>query len=188
MSWTPFPDVTLDTAPAASRRSLEGVVRHLGYLPAPAARLAGSPQLLDGFLKLTGLFDSTTLAPLAREVVILTVATRNACHTCVAMHTAVLGRLGADESLATALRARQPLPDPALEALRRFVLAVLEHAGQVGDDELRAFLDHGYTTQNALEVVLGIGTYTLSTFANRLTGAPLDPQLAPYAWHEPQSA
>jgi hypothetical protein len=40
----------------------------------------------------------------------------------------------------------------------------------------------GYTTQNALEVVLGIGTYTMSTLANRLTGAPVDDQLAAYAW------
>jgi len=31
--------------------------------------------------------------------------------------------------------------------------------------------------QNALEVVLGIGTYTMSTLANRLTGAPVDDQL-----------
>jgi hypothetical protein len=46
---------------------------------------------------------------------------------------------------------------------------------------LRAFLDSGYTSRNALEVVLGIGTYTLSTFANRLTNAPVDPQLAMFA-------
>jgi hypothetical protein len=31
-------------------------------------------------------------------------------------------------------------------------------------------------------VVLGIGTYTMSTLANRLTGAPLDDQLAEFAW------
>ena len=29
---------------------------------------------------------------------------------------------------------------------------------------------------------LGIGTYTMSTVANRLTGAPVDDQLAAYAW------
>lgn len=34
------------------------------------------------------------------------------------------------------------------------------------------------TARDALEVVLGIGTYTLSSLANRLTRAPLDPQLA----------
>jgi alkylhydroperoxidase family enzyme len=60
-------------------------------------------------------------------------------------------------------------------------LRVLDTAGDVGDDALRAFLAAGYTRQNALEVVLGIGTYTMSTPANRLTGAPLDGQLGAFA-------
>ena len=59
----------------------------------------------------------------------------------------------------------------------------LDTAGDVDDVTLREFLARGYTTQNALEVVLGIGTYTMSTLANRLTGAPLDDQLAAHAWH-----
>jgi alkylhydroperoxidase family enzyme len=50
----------------------------------------------------------------------------------------------------------------------------------VGDEALRAFLASGYTRQNALEVVLGIGTYTMSTLANRLTGAPVDDQLSAF--------
>ena len=54
-------------------------------------------------------------------------------------------------------------------------------ARDVGDDALRALLAAGYTRQNALEVVLGIGTYTMSTLANRLTGAPVDDQLSAFA-------
>ena len=51
----------------------------------------------------------------------------------------------------------------------------------MGEEALGAFLASGYTVQNALEVVLGIGTYTMSTLANRLTGAPVDDQLAAFA-------
>jgi hypothetical protein len=39
----------------------------------------------------------------------------------------------------------------------------------------------GTTVRNALEVVLGIGTDIMSTFANRLTKAPVDDQLAAFA-------
>ena len=46
-------------------------------------------------------------------------------------------------------------------------------------------LGHGYTAENALEVVLGIGTYTMSTLANRLVRAPLDDRLMAFAWPEP---
>jgi AhpD family alkylhydroperoxidase len=140
--------------------------------------------LLDGFLKLSSLFDATTLDPVAREVLILTIATRNACHVCVAMHTAKLTALGASSDLIVALRTQAPLPDERLAAIRMFTLDVLGSAGAVGEDQLKAFLAHGYTPQNALEVVLGIGAFTMSTLANRMTGAPLDEPLKPFAWTE----
>ncbi|MCX2180883.1 carboxymuconolactone decarboxylase family protein [Streptomyces sp. SKN60] len=115
-----------------------------------------SPHTLEGFLKLNEIFESTTLDPHARETVILAVAARNQCHLCVDMHEAKLAALG-------------PAPAPErLDAVRRFTLQVLASSGAVSDAELDAFLAHGYTRQNALEVVLGIGTYTVSTFANRL--------------------
>jgi AhpD family alkylhydroperoxidase len=173
-----FPAHTAETAPPAARRTIEGVERRFGFLPGAAARLAESPELLDGFLRASGLFEATTLDPAAREVLVMTIATRNGCHLCVAMHTGTLRGLGADEDLVAALQAGDPLGDPRLEALRGFVLEVLATAGGVSDDVVRAFLAHGYTLRNALEVVLGIGAYTMSTFANRLTGAPVDEQFA----------
>jgi AhpD family alkylhydroperoxidase len=181
MTITAFPDHTVESAPAPARRAMQATTDRLGYLPSPVARMATSPQTLDGFLKLSAIFESTTLSQLDREVLILTIATRNECHVCVAMHTAKLTAMGADTALIEALRTQQPLPDGKPEALRAFVLEVLATSGAVTEPGLQAFLAHGYTTQNALEVVLGIGTYTLSTFANRLTGAPVDDRLAAFA-------
>jgi AhpD family alkylhydroperoxidase len=174
---------TIESAPAASRRLMTATQSHLGYLPAATARWAASPQLLDGFGKLTALFAATTLDPVAREVLIMTVATRNGCHLCVAMHTAQLTTLEASPALISALRdgPDAALADPRLEAIRVFTIQVLDSAGDVGDEALTAFLAHGYTRQNALEVVLGIGAYTMSTLANRLTRAPVDPQLRQFA-------
>ncbi|MFF3454480.1 carboxymuconolactone decarboxylase family protein [Streptomyces sp. NPDC002730] len=166
-----FTEHTLESAPAASRRSMESTIKHLGHLPSAVAKLAASPHLLDGFLKLSAMFEQTTLEPVAREVVVMTVATRNECHVCVAMHTGKLRSLGAEEELIAALCEQKPLDDERLEGVRQFALEVLRTAGGVGDEELGAFLAQGYTEQNALEVVMGIGTYTMSTFANRLTRA-----------------
>jgi len=187
---TPFTEHTIESAPAGSRRFMTATQDQLGYLPAGMARMAASPQLLDGFLKLTAIFDRSALDPVAREVVIMAAATRNGCHICVAMHTARLTALGASPDLIAALRDANPLsplPDERLDAIRVFTLRVLDAAGDVGDQALREFLDQGYSAQNALEVVLGIGTYTMSTLANRLTRAPVDHQLAAFAWH-PEAA
>ena len=178
---TVFPDHTIESAPAASRPAMEATAKQMGYLPAAVARLASSPELLNGFLKMTALFDTTTLEPVAREVAIFTVVTRNTCHICIAIHTAKLTALDADPDLIAALREGKPVPDERLAAVQAFTLAVLDAAGAVPDDSLEAFLAHGYTIRNALEVVLGVGTYTMATLANRMTRAPLDYQLSALA-------
>ncbi|MCR6484460.1 carboxymuconolactone decarboxylase family protein [Amycolatopsis sp. OK19-0408] len=162
---------------------MAATAKKFGRVPAAVARLATSPELLNGFLKLNAIFEATTLPALDREVLVMTVAARNGCHLCVAMHTAALQRMSAAPELVAALRAQSALPAPRLEALRRFVLTVLDTTGDVPPPELAAFTDAGYTPRNALEVVLGIGTYTLSTFANRLTAAPLDEAFAEHEWH-----
>ncbi len=185
MTSFPFPDHTLDSAPDGSRRIMAAMAGQRGHVPAAVARLASSPQLLDGFLKASSLFESTSLDPVAREVVILTMATRNRCHICVAMHTAKLAALGGSPDLVAALREQRPLPDERLAAVQRFTLDVVAAAGAVGPESLEAFLGHGYTARNALDVVLGIGAYTMSTLANRLTGAPLDEQFSEFAWEVP---
>lgn len=168
-----FAPHTPDTAPPAARPAMEAVTRAFGRLPDAVAKLAASPELLTGFLELSEAFERSTLAPLARETVVMTVAVRNDCHVCVTLHTGKLRKLGAGTDLITALREERPLPagHEDLEAVRRFALRVLATAGGVDDEEVQEFLDHGYTERNALEVVLGIGTYTMSTLANRLTRA-----------------
>ena len=108
-------------------------------------------------------------------------AVRNGCHLCVAMHSARLAALGADPAVAAALRAGAPPGEGRLDAARAFTLRVLDTAGEAGDQSVADFLGHGFTRRNALEIVLGVGAYTLSTLANRLTGAPVDDQLAAFA-------
>jgi AhpD family alkylhydroperoxidase len=176
-----FTEHTIESAPAGARRAMTATAGRLGYLPSAVGLMATSPELLDGFLKLSALFEGTTLDPIAREVLIMTMATRNGCQLCVAMHTARLTALDADAGLIAALRGGSALADPRLDAIRVFTLRVLETAGDVGDAALKAFLGQGYSEQNALEVVLGIGAYTTSTLANRLTGAPVDEPLRQFA-------
>ncbi|NUT53391.1 MAG: carboxymuconolactone decarboxylase family protein [Saccharothrix sp.] len=166
-----FAQHTLESAPAASRPLMESVAAHLGQVPPAVALLAESPEMLGGFLHANALFEASTLDPLAREVVVMTIATRNGCRVCIAMHTGRLRALDAPPTQIAALRSGEPLADPRLEALRQFTLRALATAGEVPEGELAEFLAAGFTTRNALEVVLGIGTYTMSTLANRLVRA-----------------
>ena len=107
------------------------------------------------------------------------------CGTIVRRSASSAAALGASQELVTALRDRRPLPDERLAAIQRFTLDVVAEAGPVSPESLEAFLDHGYTARNALDVVLGVGTYTMSTLANRMTRAPPDEQFSAFAWEEP---
>lgn len=184
-----FPAHTLDTAPPAARPFITGSQKAFGFLPSPVARLASQPAVGGAFMQLVGAFDRTSLDKLQREVVILTVARENQCHYCMAMHSALLAGEPAAAPIVAALRAGTTLPDERLEALAQFVRGVLAGRGDVSEQAWVRFRAAGYDHAAALEVVLGVAAYTLSTFANRLTQAPLDPAFEPFRWPDaPRSA
>ena len=60
MSW--FPEYTIESAPAGSRRFMVATQNHLGYLPAATARWAASPHLLEGFGRMLAIFENVISA------------------------------------------------------------------------------------------------------------------------------
>lgn len=173
-----FVDHTLESAPEGSKEALTRTQKGFGFVPVAMRRLAESPVLLAAFHDGTRHFAASALTPLQQEAVILTVARLNECHLCVAMHGRMLGRQGHGRLVAP-LCAGEPTGAADLDALVRFVEQVMTHRGAVSDAELRAFFDAGFRQVHALDVVVGVAAYTLSTFANRLTRAPVDPELRP---------
>jgi AhpD family alkylhydroperoxidase len=146
---------------------------HLGEpgTPAPLARLASSPRALATALHMLDAFEQTPLAPVEREVVAMTVARTSGCRFCLALHTQLLAALPGGPAMARALAAGERLGDARLAALQGFVEDVLATRGDVGAASWDAFRAAGFTHADALDVVLGVGAYTLTTFANRLTQA-----------------
>jgi AhpD family alkylhydroperoxidase len=177
-----FLDHTADTAPEASRPALRATQGKFGFIPSAMARLAESPSVVAAFGRVMATWDSCSLNHLEREVVTLTVAHDSGCEVCMAIHSSILSRTVGDQPMLEALRAQTPISAPRLEALRLFTREVLDTKGSVSDAALHTFLSHGFSKQQALDVVLGVGLYTLSTYANRLTRATLDTPLAPFAW------
>jgi len=168
-----FTDFDLDTAPAAARELLAENQKKFGKIPSPLARLAASPVALGAALSGLSAFEESGLTRLEREVLALTMGHRNGCHWCVALHTRLLKQLDPPAGLADALAEGKQLAEPRLEAVRAFTLALLERTGDVSDEAWQQFLGAGFDRARALEVVVGVAAYTLTTFANRLTEAPL---------------
>jgi uncharacterized peroxidase-related enzyme len=180
-----FAEHTVESAPEASRGALAAAGRQFGFVPSAMARMAESPSVVEAFGRMMAIWDRSSLAEREREVVVLTVAHDNGCEVCVAIHSAILQRESGDAALVGALRQQTPLADACLEALRLFTREVMELRGAVPEARLARFLAAGFSRQQALDVVLGVATYALSTYANRLTGAPLDAPFEPFRWSRP---
>lgn len=169
MTQRQFPRFDETTAPAAARQALLANKRAFGAIPEPLARYASSPSMLASALAGLEAFEKTSLAPLEREVLAMTMGHRNGCKFCLDLHRRLLLAEKAPAELIRELEAAGGLSDPRLEALRGFVLALLEHHGDVPLATWTAFREAGYSHEQALDVVTGVSVYTLTTFANRLT-------------------
>jgi AhpD family alkylhydroperoxidase len=166
-----FQTHTVETAPAEAAPFLRGVQQKFGFLPLATARHATAPGVVEAFGLLLQTFAKTSLSELEREALALLLAGKFDCKLCRDLHRHMAKAAGASSDEITALIARDGISDPRLRALAAFAERVVETRGAVADPEIETFLAAGFTTRQALEVVLGIATYTLSIFANRLTRA-----------------
>lgn len=164
-----FPTLNLETAPAESRARMAATQSKFGFVPLPIARHATAPSVLEGFALLHELFEHSSLSPLAREAVALTLARKLECALCRDLHSQIARARGATAETVSALLAGERTGVPELDAIVHFTEQALETRGAVSDAALDAFVAQGFTARQALEVVTGIATYTLSVFANRMT-------------------
>jgi uncharacterized peroxidase-related enzyme len=173
---------SIESAPEEARERLATAQKANGFLPNLLGVLANAPAALETYQVVSAINARTGLSAAEREVVQITAATRNGCGFCVAGHTKLARKkLAMPEEVIQALRSTNALGDPKLNALAQFTLAVIEHKGQVHDDELQEFLGAGYSQANALEVVLGVSLATLCNYANNLAKTPINPELQAYA-------
>ena len=176
-----FPIHTEESAPDAAgllARSTEAY----GFVPNLHGILAEAPKALDGYQRLFALFGETSFTPAEQQVVYLTANRENECRYCMAGHSVMAKSAGLGAAAIAALRDGRALTDPRLDALRRFTSLVVTQRGWVGEDAVAAFLEAGFTRQQVLEVVLGVATKVISTYANHLADTPLDGFMKDNVW------
>jgi uncharacterized peroxidase-related enzyme len=174
--------LTPDTAPETTRGTLADVKKKYGFQPNLYGVFAHSPAPLKGYLGLSEAFDSASLSPLERNVVLLSAARTNDCRYCVAVHSTVGDMQKHPPEVVEAIRNDTAIPDARLEALRRFTQAVVRNRGHLEDAQVKDFLSAGYQPHQALEVLTGVALKTLSNYTNHLAETPLDTAFAPRAW------
>jgi AhpD family alkylhydroperoxidase len=180
-----FPTHTPETAPEGAGATLAGIKAGWGFVPNLHAKLAEAPVALDAYGQLFDAVGKTSLTPAEQQVAFLTVSAIHECEYCVAGHSMLAKGAGLDAAAIEALREGGRLSDPRLEALRSFTAALVNLRGRVPPGETEAFLAAGFSSRQALELLVAVAAKTISNYANHLTGTPLDGFMAKTAWVAP---
>ena len=179
-----FPIHTNETAPEASRMTLEATAQKYGFVPNLIGVLAESPATVQAYVAINTALEQSILTPIEQQVVTITVSVVNGCTNCVGAHSTVAHMVGMSSGILEALRAQQVLPDAKLNALRVFAESLVQHRGWVPDTDAEQFLTAGYSRKHVLDTITIVAFKTLSNYVNYIAKAPLDPQFVAQAWQD----
>ena len=173
---------TIQSAPDAAKPMLEDSEKAYGFLPNLYRNMAEAPELLEGYLSLSGIFSKTSFTETERQIVLLTNNRLNGCEYCMAAHTTISQGAGVPDDVIAALRNGTPIADARLEALRKFAAMINETRGYPKEQDIAEFIGAGFTKQNVLEVLVGTSLKVLSNYTNHITKTPLDEAFVPNSW------
>ena len=173
---------SIETAPEGSKASLEGSVKSFGMLPNLHGVLASSPNTLEAYKTLHGLFQNSSFDNEELTVVWQSINVEHECHYCVPAHTAIAHMMEVDAALTEALRNSTALPNEKLQILQNTTLSIVRNRGRISDSELEAFYAAGYKESHVLEIILGIAQKTISNYTNHIANTPVDEPFQKFTW------
>ena len=172
-----------ETPPTGLEHVYDFMETNFGFVPNLTKVMAGSPALLESYLGAQNhLKSKANLGQAEINVVQMAIAVENKCEYCTAGHT-MAGQAFFKTPMEhmKAVRMRQAMSDPKLNALRNFAIRVYGQRGEVSAEDLDKFLEAGYTRDQALDVVACVAAKVMSNYTNSLAKTPLDAPLAPLA-------
>ncbi|KAB8189926.1 carboxymuconolactone decarboxylase [Lysobacter maris] len=173
-----IPQTTLDSAPAASRPTLEAIKGAFGVVPNMFATVAQSPAALAALWGSFGALGGGRLPAALGEQIAVAVANRNECGYCLAAHTA-LGRKAGVSAEAMAQAQTGHSDDPATAAALAFALKVVERRAQVDDADVQVLRDAGFDDEAIVEILAHVALNLFTNYVNVAFDVPLDfPQVA----------
>jgi len=177
---------TIESAPEGSQPLLKESVKAFGMLPGLHGVLASSPETLEAYKTLHGLFQNSSFNAEELTVVWQTINVEHECHYCVPAHTGIAHMMSVNPEITEALRNKTSLPNEKLQALHDFTLKVVRNRGHVTQEDLNAFYEAGYGEKQVLEVILGISQKVISNYTNHIANTPVDTPFQKFAW-EPKT-
>jgi uncharacterized peroxidase-related enzyme len=165
----------IDRAAAGSdtRAVLDDVHAAFGVTPQMFRATANSPAALKAMWGFFGALGAGTLAPKLSEQVAVAVADRNACHYCLAAHTALGRKAGASADEMAAAQMGES-SDPRTAAALRFALQLVDSRGQVDATQVQALRDAGFDDAQVVELIAHVALNLFTNYLNIALDVPVD--------------
>jgi len=180
-----YPTYTIESAPAQSKPVLEQLQQAFGLVPNIAAKMAGSPVLINGFIGLFQRVHASSLTEPQIQTVLLTNAVANASEWPVAFHTALALKQGVHPADVDAIRDGVLPADTGLAALSTLARTLIEKRGHLAESDQKHFLEAGFGVEQILEVIAVVAASTMTNYTSSVTQPPLEAHFEDFAWQAP---
>jgi len=161
------------TATGAAKPLLDEIKGAFGSVPNMFRTVANSPAALKNMWGAFGALGAGTIGANLGEKIAVAVADRDACSYCLAAHTMLGKKAGASgEEMAEAQAGRSR--DPKTAAALTFALKLVEHRGQVTDEDLQALRAAGYDDGQIVEIIAHVALNLFTNYVNVALDVPVD--------------
>jgi uncharacterized peroxidase-related enzyme len=149
----------------------------LGFVPNLYAFYAKSKTALKDYLGFQN--RKTSISKKDQEVVNLVVSQYNECYYCQSAHTAIAGLNGFNNDQILEIRSGSASFDERANAIARFTLAMVSQKGQISQRDKNDFFEAGFSEENMIDIIINIGSKTISNYIHNVAQFELDFPQAP---------
>ena len=162
-----------DDVPEASKPVLDAVQKQLGAVPNMFRLIASSPATLQGFTANNAALGKV-LDLKTRERIALAIAQVNGCDYCLSAHSYLglnLAKISPEE---VSLNRGGASGDTKANAAVRFAVKIARERGQVGDADIRAVREAGFSEGQIVEIIAVVAENFFTNLLNVVADTDID--------------
>lgn len=175
---------TIENADATSSKLLANTQKKMGMIPNMYGGMANNTALFESYVAAyTSFREKAGFSPQEQEVIFLSIAYENNCDYCMAAHSFVGDNMtNVPKEVTDAIRNNTEIKDEKLKALSDFSKIMTVTRGLPSKEAVDSFLAAGYTEEDILGVIAGIGVKTMSNYFNHFFKTEVDSAFSSRKW------
>lgn len=150
----------------------DNLEKAVGFVPNIYAAMAHSNNALSNYLPFSS--GNSSLSKKEKEVIDLSVSQLNGCRYCQSAHTALGKMNGFTDEQILKLRKGYADWDEKTNVLAATAKEIADKRGKISENTLEAFYNVGYTKENLVDLIVAIGSITVTNLFHNVTNVPID--------------